>query len=266
MGLSPSVNAAIDTALKEGAISSSTIIANSLYLNEVRNIVSKYPKASFGIHLNLTEGLSITNNPMLKKYGIIDAEGNFIKGNYQKCFYPNEKLKQAISEEWNAQITLLKKEGFALSHADGHHHCHTWPGLEEVLMTLLNEHGIERTRNRYRYPNLTLKSKLHYSLFGICCRLHIKFGKRHTGVIETIELYNSYREALTKYHIRSTTYFGHYLKYLEILKKNPAWHPNVLVELMCHPGNPVYIEEMKTLIQEKDFIRNNYSLVSYKSV
>jgi len=240
LGLNEMVNSQIELALKNHWITSSTILANTNYWEHIIKIVKKFPKASFGIHLNLTEGISLTNSSILKKYGIINEDGYFTRKIHSiKNFTP--ELKEAIFIELSSQFELIKIKGIKISHIDGHHHCHTIKGLEDIVLKLALKYNIEKIRNQYYWPlsNPFFKHDYRWKIF------------------------------IKNNSLISTTYFNAYKSAFLKIKKFPIIHSflmnNLTVELMCHPGHPSFINEMqliKTFSLEK-YLKNikyiNYS-------
>lgn len=173
LGLSKEVNIAIEKALEKGVVTSSTILANSECLDDVKRIIGRFPNASFGVHLNITEGRSLTNSEVFRRYQLVNSEGNFIKQNCKKLetgFIPDE-LKEAIKQEWDAQITLLKNHGIVPSHVDGHHHCHSWYGLTDILIELLQSHEITKVRNKYYPMNLPVSRRFFRKISEMLYRI-----------------------------------------------------------------------------------------------
>ena len=261
-GLNPEVNSAIDHALEIGAISSTTILANAIYLDEVHRMAERHPNASFGIHLNLTEGKSLTDSLIFRQRGITDENGFFIRGNSKRCPNPDSILAKAIFDEWNAQLDLLiNKEHFTISHVDGHHHCHTWPGLEGILVVLMKKYGLTKTRNRYYSPNVNLRQKVISSVLQLLVSFSsvVPMLRKYT---KNIILFNKYNRCLKDNAIITTDYFGSYDKLSKILVAVRL--KDKVVELMCHPGNPLYLKEEQAVLQDVIGIKTgHYKLVSY---
>lgn len=264
-GYSPDVNAAIDYALSRKVISSTTIMANANYLEEVHKMVERHPEASFGIHLNMTEGLSLTKSPVFREKGITDGKDCFISGNSQRCPLPDNQLAKAIYDEWDAQMDLLiKKEGFSISHVDGHHHCHTWMGLQDILVKLMRKYGIKRVRNKYYTPVgssiIGLKEKL--------IQLIEPIGKRMPQLQEKVHYY-TFNKALNRNYIKTTDYFGAYEYLSPILNQKGLLGQlqGKTIELMCHPGLLGYQKEYDLVLHNTLGIDNSkYSLISYKEL
>ena len=157
LGKSSEVNEAIGHALEDGVITSSTIMANSTTWDQVHKIIDRNPQASFGVHLNLTEGRALTINPVLTAAGIVDENNVFTK-NVRNLPNYSDELLQAIKTEWDAQLNkVIKIEGINVTHIDGHHHIHTFYPFRFILIELLKKYGITKVRNRYNYPNSRVK-------------------------------------------------------------------------------------------------------------
>lgn len=67
-GRSETINDAIVRCLEEGAISSATIMANGLDWQAACRATAQFPRASFGVHLNLTDYRPISNGAGLARY------------------------------------------------------------------------------------------------------------------------------------------------------------------------------------------------------
>lgn len=274
LGLNPIVNKTIDEALCNHYITSSTILANSEYLAEVKNIVLKHPNASFGVHLNITAGKSLTENPVFNKYGIMDENGCFIlKQSFKVCPNANSELKEAIKEEWMKQVDLLLHYGICLSHVDGHHHCHTWYGLTDIFLEVMQYYHLTCARQRYVYPekkNIKIVAK---SLIGaICNRLRIKLYERNNVLSKHFSdacyLY-VYRNKLKQAGIKTPCYFCSYNDMARIIMASRlSIKDGTVIELMCHPGIERFAMEYENIKSDIIRLRNNckFQIISYKEL
>ena len=77
-GYTEGISKNITEALKKGYLSSLSIMPNGKYLNKAKKKIKGKKIKSF-IHINLTEGKSITKNKDIKKY-LLDKNGNFKYG------------------------------------------------------------------------------------------------------------------------------------------------------------------------------------------
>ena len=78
-GINATVTHAIEDMISRGIVTSTTIMANGVCLNDVKEIYDKYPNVSYGIHLCIAEFDSITKSDVLYKYGLTNSEGVFFK-------------------------------------------------------------------------------------------------------------------------------------------------------------------------------------------
>lgn len=269
------INSKIREAIENGVITSSTIMANSNYLDEVHNIVrANRERISFGVHLNLTEGKSFTKNPIFLQREIIDTDGNFLHGNSKKCIYPDTELEDAIFQEWDAQITKLKEEGFDLSHADGHHHCHSWPGLESIFVKVLAKHGIKRSRNCYLYPYAGIANRIVNRISLLLYSFGIHKIVSSFPILSTIGSrlhFIHFNKILRDNGIAMPAYFGSYENFCFLKKSGKLQSPKdkqQTYEMMCHPGIPEYEKELQ-MIKDDEFgiLKSiNYEFVNFNSI
>lgn len=240
-GINMPVTKEIERMVEDGAISSTTIMANGQCLDEVQRFSLEHPQISYGVHLCLSEFGSITKSPTLFKYGLIDGNGNFIHKQIFKIKKFNEELKQAIKEELIAQIEVVKSLGITISHADSHHHAHTIYPLRKVFSEVLQTTGISKIR--LGGDPMSLRARIHLYSW-----------------IRRIRLNNYYRSLF-----KTTNKFFSYSIYLRIQNK---LCDNCVVELMCHPGHQgkIYRDEMG-LVEAKEALKeNNIKLISYNEL
>lgn len=268
LGLNPAVNKAIDNYLSEGLISSSTILSNTEYWPDVEAIVAHHPDTSFGVHLNLTQGPSMTHNPTLHKYGLTDTEGNFVHVDKNSIHFMPD-LVAAIENEWRAQIQMVRDHHINISHFDGHHHVHTWYELEPVLIRLCKEYQVFIVRNRYAVPFSCRKmvstpvTKQSRSNINVpTTKSQSLLGRINTFLKLRLES-SLWRWRLRVSDIRTTDYFHFYESIYNMLKKGGVLPSDCVVELMCHPGHEKYVSENQ-LIEDRSITKiSGGTLISY---
>lgn len=262
LGKDHAINMAINEALLSGAISSATIMANSVFWDEIHNIVNNNPHSSFGVHLNLTEGLAMTNSPVLLKYGIVDSNFHFTKQIQEMADIP-EELNKALYEELDAQIKkVVIDENIRISHVDSHHHIHTKETLLPVILKLIKEWNIPAVRCRYKEPLLfTIFKPFYKKKSGNAPTPEINIQKKdnsncdsHKGkktplhavntIISGIINNQKWREKV-KGQVRLTDYFSTYESAYRNLSQGMKYPRNSVVELMCHPGHSSFGMEMQ---------------------
>lgn len=270
-GLNKEVNSAIATAIKKGAISSSTILANTIFIDDISSFVKAYPSCSYGVHLNVTEGVSLTQDEKLFEYGIIDEEGFFNKERSSVIFKstPKSNLQELVYREWKAQVQRLLDHGIIPSHIDGHHHSHTWPGLVDVTIKLAEEFSIKRVRNMLNLPQNNLLSKatrrvgraLSFSRFG-----DLRFLKTNNRFFQSVSFnqrLDYYNKRLRECNLLTTDFFAQYSVFSSRIEQMRGIG-NHTIELMCHPGHPLFEEEYNQILVKK--IVNDNDLISYKDL
>jgi predicted glycoside hydrolase/deacetylase ChbG (UPF0249 family) len=230
-GAMEKVNVAIDAHLSEGVISSASIIANGKYVEQAIAISKKHKQASFGIHLNLSEGKPMSDHADLAP--LLDNEGNF-KADFRGV--PLTKLvKKAIVQEWLAQIAFLRGFGLEISHADSHHHVHTRPNLLWVVKKVAQESGIKHWRRSRTLYTADKDERLK------------TFLKKQYNVMLGAAFANT----------KGTTHFTDIHAMLHYVNDG---QPDT-VEVMCHPGlsNSAQEDELlKKLVKHPKIILKNY--------
>lgn len=273
LGKSHIVNKAISEALSLRVITSSTIMANSSTWEEVHAIVDENPQASFGVHLNLTEGKALTDSLVFRKMNIVDNENRFTKKMRNIKNYTPELLR-AVYKEWDAQINkVITIEKISVTHLDGHHHIHKEYPFRNVLMSLCEKYNIHQVRNRYTSPLKGFKKLATDGLGGFSLvpgllslsRSLSVFGGVFSSVYSMMESEN-WREKIRR-KASVTDYFNAYESECEQLSRSRHLLCDCTIELMCHPGHPDYLKEYE-LIKEHAVEKylSNSNLISYKEL
>lgn len=154
-GKTKEVNRAISECFAKGYINRTTIMVNMPYAEEARRISEENGFSDrVGIHLNLTEGVPMTEG-IMKNPLFCDDEGKF-----NARFYSSTKLrlhmdKESVNDiycELRAQLKKYVELGYTLNHIDSHHHVHTNYPVLKALKKLSREYNfssIRLSRNLY---------------------------------------------------------------------------------------------------------------------
>lgn len=280
LGISSKVNSAIDKALQDGKISSSTILANSTTWNEIHKIVERNRNASFGVHLNLTQGKAITKSETLRKYGITDENNNFSDWRKKDIEFTPELL-EAIYEEWDAQVYHVVCENRILvTHVDGHHHIHTLDILQPCLLRLVKKYNIKAVRNMYARPCSFILNKSKKALpKSNTVKSSNAQNKKSTsanklvGLLERIINILKMRRSQTRWTNRTrkaaitTDYFDSYESIYKEIYRGCILPKNCTLELMCHPGHDNY--EFEYSLIESGALQSTgaeFKLISYRDI
>jgi predicted glycoside hydrolase/deacetylase ChbG (UPF0249 family) len=223
LGLDEKTNAAIFHLMSKGRVTSASLLANGSAFEDAVIRARDFPRSSFGIHLNLTQGFPLIDHPGLG--AILNPDGSFHRDKIRHLFI-DPSLRRAVLAEWTAQAEKVFGSGLPVSHLDGHHHVHTIPGLFLTLKRLQRRFHIRRvrlTRNLHA-PNAPppLIRRIAKALWNL--------GLRHVYRTEATEGYTSLQVFLGT--------------------ATDSMSPVRSVELMVHPGHPDFEEETRLLAGE----------------
>ena len=240
LGASASINDAIDTCLHQGAVTSTTLLANGPAFEQAVEIVQKYSDCSVGVHLNAMEYAPLTRQDDLRPVLAEDGQFNGRLGVVDMT----SSLRKALAIEWCAQIERIREAGITVSHLDSHYHTHTLPAMFPVLKDVIKSSLVRKvrlTKNLYSdsqppaSKSLLLKKRLWIAALRFALDVHTT-------------------ESFTEF----STFFE-----LSRLRK-----PDVgTIELMVHPGHDQYRDETDILTgQWEKKLNFKVELISYRDV
>jgi predicted glycoside hydrolase/deacetylase ChbG (UPF0249 family) len=150
-GKSPEANRAIERAVREGILTSTTVMANMPYYEEIAGLKSACPWVSIGLHVNLTSGRPVL--PPETVPSLVDSEGNFLSTNtFVYRVWLGRIAREHMRAEIEAQLERLKKAAGSVSHFDSHHHIHSRsPQVLDAMLQAGKSHGLTRVRTNRRY-------------------------------------------------------------------------------------------------------------------
>lgn len=165
-GMSEDYNKAVlegyggNKGVKDGILTSASLCANGICFEDaVNNIIPKCPDLSVGVHLNIIEGNSLTECPMLT-----DENGIFNNGYIAlilKSF--NKEFMYQVEQEFRAQTEKIMNKT-KVDHIDSHVHTHAIPNIFRLTAKLAKEYGIPYIRTQYEKPYLIPSLKKHLNL------------------------------------------------------------------------------------------------------
>jgi len=236
-GRTPEVNRRIFELLSCGKLTSASILANAPHIEEALAMARRLPNRGFGVHLNCTEFRPLTDSAALKV--LLDESGEF-KPVIRETWV-SASLREAVYQEWCAQIQRVLAAGVAVNHLDSHHHVHNLPQFLLVLRALRKRFGIRRAR-------------ISMNVFG-------DHEWKPRSLLAKKVFYNS----VLRYGcgFRTPDGCGNFDAFLELDRSRFAGMS--VVELMTHPGHPDFESETQLLQKpwRKDF---PYQLISYDSL
>ena len=156
-GYSKENNEAIKEGYNSGIITSTSIIPNSDFFEDaITNILPTISSIDIGVHLNIIEGKSLTNQPLL-----CDKNGNF-NNSYLKLILKskNKEFQKQIETEFRAQIEKVQKY-CKITHLDSHVHTHAIPVIFDITVKLAKEYNINHIRTQSEKPYIVLNKSFN---------------------------------------------------------------------------------------------------------
>ncbi len=202
-GMNKDCTDSIYAAFKEGLITDTTMAANGDDFDRAMSIIESDSifAAAIGIHLNLTDGVPLTNEMRFTRFVTDGRFNRFFKNNNPSLIVLSKKEKVCIYNELDAQIKKMRKSGIKISHADSHHHVHTGLSIARIVFDVCKLNNINKIRLRKNVKRLDLSRKI---------------------------LYGYYNSLLRRNGFLTTDYFGDAGEYIKINEG--------VSEMMVHPG------------------------------
>ena len=265
LGISKEVNQQIEECIRRGCVTSTTVIANAAAFDDGVRLAKQFPQVSVGVHLNIVEFAPLTNADVFRKHGVLNSEGEFIEGAFSVVPIDDE-LRQAVFEEWDAQISKVESTGLKPSHCDSHQHTHTIPDLQDTLCRVLDKHHITKVRRKI-IPSIRLMihSKKHPSVKldkskAMQPRKRNVLYRRFYVFIAKFISYQWNRMMSNHYHLTDHFYsFRDFYSSKQLLRLGGK---ESVIELMCHPGHNAFQTETENLMNDKNW-KDGYQLISY---
>ena len=187
-GLSYEHNRAVLEGYTDGFLTSASLCANGeAYENAVHDILPDCPELGIAAHLNIIEGKSLTECPL-----ITDDNGNFDIGYAYLLFNrKNKNLLEQIEGEFRAQIEKIIQDT-AIDHLDSHVHTHAIPEIFEITCKLAKEYNIKFVRTQfeelYFIPRFEKHLNIKYPINLLKIALLQYFTKINRKTIDKYEL------------------------------------------------------------------------------
>lgn len=277
-GMTESINKAVIELCELDAISSTSVMVNMPYANQVEKLLV-FKNISIGLHVNITEGRSVSQP--FDVTTLVDEDG---------CFYPKQELMRRIKageikyehikkEVWAQYYALNKIIGNRLSHFDSHQGSTRIEMVYKALLDLVQtEHLNTSIRVHCKYYLLEDDNALNIIAPSILSAF--RFGIRRV-LIEYV-----FRKKRTKWRKSFTTpngmLFTRSHKTTDVLnaiaKINLKPNTNKTFEISCHPAIDykdlldtnmleVRVEEYN-LLKSEIFLNNRrgYDLISFNDI
>lgn len=231
-GLSKASNKAVFEGYQAGILKSVSLIPNGKGFDEaIQEILPQCSDLGVGIHLNITDGNSISDNIDM----LIDSDFRFKNTFWDlllKSYGPKRKVFfEQVEREFRCQIEKVMSRT-RVTHLDSHQHVHSIPPLFEIVSRLAQEYNIKQVRT-------------HYEKFYLVPDLYKHLGIRYfinilkTGLLGFFTIFNE--ATVVKYGLKTNDYiigiiYGSLMDSLVISYGSKAVKYNeVTVEAIIHP-------------------------------
>ncbi|MDA3896694.1 MAG: ChbG/HpnK family deacetylase [Desulfobacteraceae bacterium] len=254
-GLHPAVNRAIIEAFTHGCLTSASLMANGLAVEDAISGALRYPDFGVGVHLNILRGRPLS--PPSEIPSLVDDRGFFLNSAAVllcKSFM-GKISKQQVYLEYRRQILFLKEQGIRLTHLDGEKHTHLLlPEAVWAVKKLTKEFGIPKVR-------IINETALMRTLFASGSRFY-------SGLMQRLKLFlleNRSRKALQELSdIKHTDLtFGvlisgsiDYKNSYKVLTTLLSMDADVTIEWMFHLGYPFNIHKSSFKTEFGSFFLN----------
>jgi hopanoid biosynthesis associated protein HpnK len=259
-GLCESVNKGIVEAHTRGVLTSATIMVNMPAAKQAIELARKWPNLGVGVHLNLTNGIPVCQDAIVKL--LLGPDGNFSlsSGKLSIASLITVKVRAAIETELAAQIQWVIDNGLKPTHLDSHKHIHAFPLIFKIVCRLARRFGIPAIRCTYEpkqicrppWPVTGRESRKRAAIVRIMAKINCwqnrSFFKTDAllGVAHTGNINVNFFRAVSLYNTVSTaevmTHPG-YIYDLDTTKTRLVKQREVELEALCSEKTKQYLEE-----------------------
>lgn len=134
-GLTKGVSQGIIKAMKEGIITSTTVMMNRPYAKKALLDAKNLGIKNIGIHLNLTGG-----NPILPKNEVLTLVNE--NGSFNKKLDFSKLDFNEVEKEFSSQIEAFYHLRMKPTHLDSHHHIHKDSPIREIVIELARKYDL----------------------------------------------------------------------------------------------------------------------------
>jgi predicted glycoside hydrolase/deacetylase ChbG (UPF0249 family) len=217
------INRGIIEAHERGIVTAASIMATGCAFEEGVQLARENPSLDIGLHLSLTVGRPVSNDPNVIRS--LAPTGAFRFGNRDLLihFILHKIPLSVLHREIQAQFKKAVDAGLHVTHVDGHESIHLFPGIRDAVFEMMKHYGIIFVRRSYERIHLKEVWKLRrwkkvfLNLFGLLLGRQI----RGSGLRTTDYYYGSF----------DAGYLGREKLVAMILDLREGTS-----EIMCHPG------------------------------
>ena len=226
-GLSDYFNRAVYEGFHSGLLTSASLCANGeAFESAVSGVIPNCQGLSVGVHLNIMEGKSLTDAPLLTL-----SDGTFQNGYISlilKSF--NKDFMAQLEGEFRAQIEKVQSR-VKVDHIDSHVHTHAIPNIFKLVAKLADEYNIPYIRTQFEKMYFVPSLKKH---------LNTKYPPNILKIIllNTFTVIN--RKTVKKYNLKTNDYligvgYTGMMDDETLLYGLKAFSTDCIIETLIHP-------------------------------
>ena len=148
-GVSLPVNEAIETAHRDGILTTTCLMVGALMAKDAVKRAKKLPTLKIGLHIVVVRGCSILSPDIIPD--LVDKNGRFdnnlVRAGFRYFFLP--RVRRQLAAEIRAQFEAFQKTGLTLDHANAHNHMHLHPTILKLIVEIGKEFGLSAVRLPY---------------------------------------------------------------------------------------------------------------------
>ena len=153
-GLTPGVNHGIISALKQGLLTSTSLMAVGEAADQAIALALENPSLDVGIHLVLADEPPLLTpealSTLISRHGLLPSRNRILGAILSR------KLDYGqVEAEWCAQVEKVLSTGIKISHLDSHQFIHLFPGLFNVCRNIRRRYSIPFIRSTMIEPSLS---------------------------------------------------------------------------------------------------------------
>lgn len=145
-GMSREVNEGTKKGIKQGVITSVSVMTNMPYFDDAIAFLKQHTHVSVGLHFNVTEGAPL-QKPTIVAH-LLREDNNFFAWPFLigRAILSKDEVIPEIADELKLQYLKLEKTGLKITHIDSHHHIHLFPSILKQVFNFAKEKKIASIR------------------------------------------------------------------------------------------------------------------------
>ena len=145
-GLAPEVNAAVETAHKNGILTAASLMIGAPAAADAVDRARRLPSLKVGLHIVLTDGYPVL--PASHLPNLVDRSGRFRSdmGRASVRIFVDPMARRQVADEIAAQFEAFLATGLPLDHVDCHKHWHLHPTIAGLILDIGQRYGMTALR------------------------------------------------------------------------------------------------------------------------